>query len=165
MNANKKYKMHKFGHDCYLLGQDEFGTNYFLESAEFSCGWYWGGGYVESYTNNNNPARAKDIKSHQHFDGLFYSNPRECGFDAFKKMFVITPFTDSEIWKICELMKSFYTARNYSNMLYCGGAHYTTNPAAEIIKSESEYKRINNEVIPAIMNELYKILGGEEEKQ
>lgn len=160
LNGKNKYKMHKFNHDCYYLGQDENGTNYFLENATFDCGWYWGGGYVETYTNNRNPAIAKDISSHQHFDGLFFNNPRKNGFDAFKEFFKITPFSDKEIWTICELMKAFYTARNYSDMIYRGGAHYTNNPAAETIKNENEYKRLNEKVIPAIMDELYKILEG-----
>ena len=157
LDGTKKYTMEKFGKKCYLLGQDEDGTNYFLEAATWDCKWYWGGGYVETYTCNSNPVLSRDIDSHQHFDGLFF-NGRENGFDTFKKFFPVNPFTDSEIWKICELMKSFYTARKYSDMLHTGGAHYTSNPASDIIKSEDEYKRINEKVIPAIMSALYTIL-------
>ncbi len=161
MEANQKYKMHKFGKDCYLLGQDKNGENYFLEAATWDCGWYWSGGYIETYTNNENPLRAKDISSHQHFDSLFFKG-KKCAFDNFKEFFTVTPFTDKEIWTICELMKSFYIIRNYSDTLHRGGAHYTTNPASEVIKNEDEYKRINEKVIPEIMSELYKILEGEE---
>ena len=75
-----------------------------------------------------------------------------------KDFFKETPFTNDEIWEICELMKSFYIAREYSDMIYRGGAHYTSNPAKEIIKNETEYTRINKVVIPNIMTELYKIL-------
>lgn len=155
----KKYKMHKFGKDCYLLGQGHDGRKYFLEEATFACGWYWGGGYVETFTNNRNPLNAKDIWSHQHFDDLFF-NKRGGGtyFDRFNDFFYKTPFTHKEIWKICELMKSFYIARHYSDMLYTHGAHITTNPAKEAIGSEDEYKRINEVMIPAIMKELYDIL-------
>lgn len=160
----KKWVINKFGHTCYFLGRDKYGKNYFLQNAKFDCGWYWGGGYVETYTNNKNPERAKDIEMHTHFDSLFFNNPRKNAFNGFKEYFPETPFTDSEIWKICELMKAFYIARNYSDMLYTGGAHYTSNPAAEIIKSEIEYKRINETVIPEIMNELYKILGNTEKE-
>ena len=66
--------------------------------------------------------------------------------------------SDEEIWKIIELMKSFYISQEYSDMLYRGGAHYTSNPVTDIIKNEAEYKRINEKVIPEIMKELYKIL-------
>lgn len=157
----RKWVIRKFGYTCYFLGRDKYGKNHFLQNAKFDCGWYWGGGYIETYTNNKNPERAKDIATHTHFDILFLNNPCKNAFDSFKEYFPETPFTDSEIWKICELMKSFYIARNYSDMIYRGGAHYTSNPAAEIIKSEIEYKRINETVIPGIMKELYKILGNE----
>lgn len=160
MTGEKKYKMHKFGKDCYLLGQDYDGINYFLEAASWNCGWYWGGGYVETYTNNRNPICPKDIASHQHFDSMFL-NGNANGYDKFVGFFAKTPFTKNEIWKIMELMKSFYVARHYSDMLHTGGAHYTENPAKGKIQSKTEYDRINNKVIPSIMKELYLILGGE----
>lgn len=161
LNGKEKYFMKKFNKDCYFIGQDVNGTNYFLEGVTWDCDWYWGGGYIETYTNNNNPVVSRDIESHQHFDSLFFKGNKNA-YDAFKEFFPVNPFTDSEIWKICELMKSFYIAREYSDMISRGGAHYTSNPAAEIIKSSDEYERINKKVIPAIMKELYAILGGAE---
>lgn len=157
LSGTKKYSMEKFGKKCYLLGQDKKGTNYFLESATWDCDWYWDGGYVDTYTCNSNPVLSRDIDSHLYFDRLFFSGC-ECAFDKFKAFFLVNPFTESEIWEICELMKSFYTARKYSDMLHAGGARYTSNPAADIIKSEDEYKRINEKVIPEIMTALYGIL-------
>ena len=158
----KKVKSHAFKKDCYLLGETNDGTRYYLEQATFDCDWYWGGGYVETYTNNKCPHLSGDICSHQHFDSLFFRQPRMDGFTAFKEFFFETPFTNDEIWKIVELMKSFYIAREYSDMLHRGGAHYTENPAKDTIMNDAEYKRINEIVIPSIMKELYKILGGEE---
>ncbi len=95
----RKYVMHKFGKDCYLLGTDSDGIKYFLESGSFDCEWYWGFGYVETYTNNRIPHLSRDIASHQHFDGLFFNNPRKNGYDAFKEFFAETPLTNDEIWK------------------------------------------------------------------
>ena len=164
MEGNKKYKMNKFGKDCYFLGQDKDGTNYFLEAASWDCNWYWGGGYVETYTNNANPVCSRDIASHSHFDTMFLKGNMN-GYDAFKSFFAVTPFCNDEIWKIVELMKSFYTARHYSDMLNIGGAHYTANPAKESIQSMMEYKRINDVVIPAIMDNLYSILEGRENEE
>jgi hypothetical protein len=158
----KKRKSRAFGKDIYFLGCDSDGTRYWLEAACWDCEWYWGGGYVETYTNNSSPEKSRDIKSHQHFDGLFFKG-NKCGYDEFKTFFAAHPFTDSEVWKICELMRAFYIARHYSDMLHCGGAHYTTNPARDVIKSTEEYDRINKSVIPAIMEELYKILEGGEQ--
>lgn len=146
-----------FGKYVYLLGEDKYGIKYWMEEATWNCNWYYGGGYVETYTKNINPEYAIDINSHQHFDELFLNNSN-CAFDNFKKFFTETPFSDSEIWKIVELMNSFYIAKNYSDMLHRGGTNYTSNPTKDTIKNDSEYNRINKEVIPKIMNELYKIL-------
>ena len=154
----EKRVIHKFDHTCYLLGRDKDGRNHYLQKAEFDCDWYWGGGYIETYTDNENPELADDIETHTHFDSLFFNNPRKNAMDSFKEYFPETPFTDSEIWDICELMKTFYIAREYSDMLHLGGAHYTINKARKVIKNEAEYKRINETVIPEIMNELHKIL-------
>lgn len=155
----KKTKSHAFGKDVYLLGADSSGVYYWLEAASFACNWYWGGGYVESYTNNKCPNHSRDIKSHQHFDSLVLRG-KACCFDNFKALFVETPLSDREVWKLCELMQSFYTARKYSDMLYSKGAHITSNPIGDTISNSTEYKRINESVIPAIMREVYNILEG-----
>ena len=156
----KKVTFEKFGHKYYLLGTDKEGIKYYLEEASWDCDWYWGGGYVETFSNNRNPVCSRDIDSHHHFNYMFLTYNKN-GFDMFKDFFKETPFTDNEIWKICELMKSFYVAREYSDMIYRGGAHYTSNPAKETIMNEVEYNRINKVVIPSIMDELYKILSEE----
>ena len=145
----------------FLLGCDKDGTKYFLEEARFDCGWYWGIGYVETFTNNRNPALSKDISSHTHFDSLFL-NRNVISRDSFKALLPENPFTDNEVWKILELMGSAYIARHYSDMLHFGGAHYTSNPAKGIISCETEYKRINEDVIPTILAKLYEIIGEEE---
>jgi hypothetical protein len=71
----KKEQNFAFGKDVFLLGQDKEGIKYWLEAPKFDCGWYWGFGYVETYTNNDNPGKAKDINSHQHIDSSFIAPP------------------------------------------------------------------------------------------
>ena len=156
----KKRKTHAFGKDIYLLGEDKEGILYWLEEARWDCDWYWGLGYVETYTNNKNPSISRDINTHQHFDRLFLNGP-SCGFDNFKNYLIETPFNDSELWKIMEIMKTLYTLREYSDTLNRGGSHYTSNPCKDIIKNDDEYNRINKVVIPALNKELYKILNEE----
>lgn len=119
------------GKKYFLLGQDHEGIKYYLENAHFDCDWF-------------------DSK-------VFGKN--KCCFDVFKELFPVNPFTDNEIWNICELMKSAYTARHYSDMLHTGGAHITTNKAKDKIRNDKEYKRINEITIPAILDELYSIMG------
>ena len=157
----EKKKSHAFGKDIYLLGRDVHGTNYWLEKASWDCGWYWGFGYVETYTNNRIPGKSKDISSHQHFNGLFF-NLNKLSYDVFKEFFVETPLSNDEIWELLELMRSFYTAREYADMLHVGGSHFTTNPCKEIIQDLGEYDRINKVVIPAICEAVYDLLGGVE---
>ena len=157
----KKQKTQAFGKTIYLLGKDLEGTQYYLEKPRFECGWYWGAGYVETYTNNKYPTMSRDIKSHQHFDTLFFKGPSH-DFDNFKSFFVETPLNDKEIWKLMEIMKSIYTIKEYGELIYCGGAHYTSNPCGDIIKDDTEYKRINEVVMPALIDALDKILSEEE---
>ena len=157
----EKKKSHAFGKDIYLLGADKEGTLYWLESGSWDCDWYWGFGYVETYTNNRNPERAKDISSHQHFDGLFFKGKKNA-HDLYEEFFENIPLTDKELWTLCELMYSFYKARAYADMIHRGGANYTTNPCKEVIQNDNEWLRINREVIPAIMNAVYELLSPEE---
>ena len=157
IEANKKHKSRAFGKDIYFIGQDRNGINYWLEQATWDCEWFWGFGYIESYTNNNNPSRAWDISSHSNFGGLNRYNNKNL-YDAFKEKFVNTPLSDKELWMLCELMKSYYTLREYSDMLHVGGSHYTTNPCSELIKNNEEYDRINKIVIPAICEQVYELL-------
>lgn len=152
----EKEKSKAFGKDIYLLGADEEGTRYWLEEATFDCDWYWGFGYIETYTNNKNPGLARDINSHEHYDSKIL---KEGVFpEDFRKIFIDTPLTDNEIWKLNELMKSFYTIREYMDTIYRGSAHITNNPCQEIIKNEKEWLRLKNEVLPSIFKEVYNLL-------
>lgn len=155
----EKRKTRAFGKDIYFLGRDSEGVAHWLEAGSWDCGWYWGFGYVETYTNNEHPERSRDISSHTHFDGLKQNGGNM--FDNFKEKFVDTPLNDSEIWKLCELMETFYISNKYARALHCGGAHYTENPAKETIKNDTEYERINKKVIPEIMDQVYKLLSPE----
>lgn len=152
----KKKTINKFG-EHYLLGVDENGTFYYLEKESWDCGWYWGLGYVHTFTNNKAPQLSRDIASHQHFDGLFFRGTRN-GYDTFKEFFVDTPLSDKEIWTLLELMKTAYTLKESAEVFGRGGSHYTTNPCADVIKSEEYVAKINSEMIPAIMDEVRKIL-------
>ncbi len=145
-----------YGKEYYLLGKDSEGINYYLEEASWDCGWHWGFGCVKTFTNNNSPKNSKDIRNHQNFDMMFLNTN---GYDAFKKFFKETPVNNNELWKLVELMESFYVTRNYSDFIHRGSAGYSSNPVEDSIKNEEEYNRINKTVIPNIISEVYKILG------
>jgi hypothetical protein len=160
-----------FGKQIFLLGRDKEGTNYWLEKAQFSCGWYWGFGYVETYTNNKNPHLSKDIQSHSHIDSSFmgsmekYDSEKQCFvkaeyvhniFDA--PILVETTFTESEGWTLSELFKSFYHLKQSAELFHRGSSNLTTNPCSELIKNEEWEKQINHEILPLLFEKIYTIL-------
>lgn len=146
-----------FGKEIYLLGKDKDDILYWLEAPTWDCGWYWGCGYIATYTNNENPSIARDINSHQHFDGLFF-NKNKNGYDVFKDFFVESSISDKEIWLLMELMKTIYTLKEAAEVLGRGGSHYTTNPCKEIISNKGETIRINEVILPALFKEVKNLL-------
>lgn len=151
----QKVKSHAFGKDTYLLGKGKDGAYYWLEAATWDCGWYWGLGYVETYTSPLNPAASRDILSHQHFSELFLEGK---SYNEFVEFFEEATLTDKEIWVLLELMQSLCTARKYSDMLHTGGAHFTKNPCHGLIQCKAEYDRINTILIPAMLQKVYDLL-------
>ena len=145
-----------FGKKSWLLGQDEDGINYYLEEPSWDCGWYWGFGYVETYTNNRNPEKSKDISSHQHFNGLFFEGSQN-GYDMFKEFFVKTPLTDDEIWKLLDFMKTFYTLRETSELFGFGYSHYTEKSKLDDLKRDDLVKLINKDLLPKLFKEIESI--------
>jgi len=160
-----------FGKEIFLLGRGEDGTNYWLEKASWDCGWYWGFGYVETYTNNKNPHLSKDIQSHTHIDSSFMGQMKE--YDFQKKctinteyvhnifdapLLAETTFTEKEGWQLSELFKSFYSLKECAGIFGKGGCNVTTNPCSELIKNEDWAKHINHEILPLIFEKIYTIL-------
>lgn len=171
----KKEKSHRFRKDVYLLGCDKDGTKYWLEAPEWDCGWYWGFGYVETYTNNNYPDRSRDINSHQHIKNSFmgeseyYNSEKQCFvkgeyihniFDS-PKLFSTT-FTESEGWKLSELFKQFYLLKEMAEFCHeeLPGCNVTTSPVNHgDLKDWNE--KINKIMIPAITAKIIEILSPE----
>ena len=149
------------GKKYYLLGVDKYGNKRWLEEAHWDCDWYWGFGYVETFTNNPRPELSVDISEHTHFDSLFLS---KCtALDSWKSLFKDSVLSENEIWQLLELMQTFYTAKSWATTVYLGGSHYTTNCLSDVIKDDKEYNRINKVVIPAIINKVYDLLSPDKE--
>lgn len=159
----KKDIRRAFRKEVYLLGKKD-NTNYWLEAPSWSCGWYWSCGYVETYTNNRYPDRAKDIISHQHFNGLFF-NKNKNGYDAFLEFFDEIVLEKNEVWTFIELMKTIYILKETAEVLSRGGSHYATNPCKKIIINNEEVKRINEVVLPALFKEVKILLTGVNDKE
>ena len=147
--------IHVFGNDYYLLGIDPDGIKYYLARPSFDCGWYWGGLYVETFSNNRVPEKSRDIESHLHFDSLFLQK-----YDCFNDFFVSTPLEESERYKLFELAKTFYTLRQYADLVYRGNSNIAKNSCYDLIKNEDRYKEVVEKLLPAVISEIINLLGG-----
>ena len=126
-----------------LMGKNSDGKNEYLAEPSWDCGWYWGFGYLQN----------KDI--HHHVDML---NKDKNMYDALIEYYGDSlTLKDNELWVFCELMKTFYTLKDTAEVLGRGGSHYTTNPIAKLIINKDETKRINEIVLPALFDEIYKL--------
>lgn len=161
----KKQTTIAFRKKIYLLGADAEGTKYWLEAPSWDCDWYWGFGYIETYTNNNCPEKARDIHSHQHFDSLFLNKPRVSAFDAFKEFFKETTLNDNEIWTLIDYMSSFYTLKKAAATLGRGYSHITEKAKLEEAKNIEMAKEINEKILPAIFKQIDIMLSGSKEEE
>lgn len=130
----------------YFLGKNE-GDSIYLSAPSWDCSWYWGFGYI----GNKN--------CHYHLNGLNrYENINF--YDAIKKHFgdTLVIKNDSDLWVFCELVLTAYSLKETAEVLGRGGSHMTTNPLAELIKNETEVKRINEVLLPAIFDSINDIL-------
>lgn len=146
-----------FNKKIFLLGQDKEGTNYWLEAPSWDCGWYWGFGYIETYTNNRRPNIAKDISSHSHFDSMFMNGPGNTS-DQFKNFFVKTTLTDNEIWELCDYMKTFYTLKTVAELFGRGYSYYTARAKVDGLIQLEQVDQINKVHLPEIFQRIEKLL-------
>lgn len=152
----KKKTFNWHGKTYFLLGKDKSGEMYYLEKEHFDCGWYWGFGYVETFTNKTNPECSRDIESHQHLNGLIFDGPENC-YDQFKKLFVETPLSDKELWSFLELAKTIYLLKDYQELTYSGNVNISGNVCHDLLKSEEDYKKTDDK-LKALFVELNKLL-------
>lgn len=125
------------------IGSDSDGAREYLAEPSWDCDWYWGFGYLQN----------KNI--HHHVDTL---NKNKNLYDALTEYYGDTlVLKEKDLWTFCELMSTFYALKETAEVLGRGGAHYTTNPCAEIITNKEEAKRINDVVMPALFDTIYKL--------
>lgn len=157
----KKEIKERFGKKYYLLGVNQDNEKVWLEQGHFDCDWYWGVGYVEIFNKYYT-----DIEMHSHFDSMFLQkNIYNSYIDYFKEI----TLQKNEVWQLLELMQTIYTLRKTSDMIHSKGSHITSNEKEkEIFNNEYYnilYKRINDEEIPALLKEVYALLGEESEEK
>ena len=151
---NKKI-INKFG-THYLLGEDKDGTRYWLEEPTFDCGWYWGLGYIHTFTNNRQPTRSADINSHEHFNSKFLDQ----GYDVYRTLFKKSTLTHEEIWRLMELMRTCYTLKAAAGLFEKGSSWITKNDCYDVVKDQKLYEEIVRVKLPAVISAVCNLLGG-----
>ena len=161
----KKQTTIAFNKKIYLLGTDAEGTKYWLEAPSWYCGLFWGFGYINAYTNNDYPSRARDLKSHYHFDDLFLNNSKVSAFDAFKEFFNETTLNKKEIGLFIYYMDFSYTLKRDAAALRAG--HFNIIKKANFSKAQSIEiaKEINEKMLPAIFKQIDILLSDTDEQQ
>lgn len=113
----------------------------YLRDFSWDCGWYWGGGYIGNRS------------LHHHFEGLNNGKNQNL-YDAYNEYFTHTKLTDSQIWRLCDLMVQFYAHRKSAECFQYGGHYSGGTTDAE---KNSEYAKginthIKNVIIPEVRN-------------
>lgn len=152
----EKKVINKFGVH-YLLGKDKRGQYVWLEKESWECGWYWGFGYLHTFTNNEHPACSRDIDSHFHFDSTFMKGP-EYAKKMFEEYFVETPLTDDEMWILCDYMMTFYTLKKTAELFRHGYSYQTSKAYIDKLKSEEQSDKINHEILPDLFKRIETLL-------
>ena len=151
----EKRKSFAFGKEVYLLVSDSDGVTYWLEAPSWDCDWYWGFGYIETYTNNTYPSCSRDIVSHQHAEKFF---SKWC-----EEILKEKTFSDDETWELCELFENFYTLRNLAETQKHEGkeGNYTERRHGfDYRKLLREDVDINRDCLPFVMAKIVSILSG-----
>ena len=151
----EKQKQHVFGKDVYLLGSDEQDIYYWLEAPSWDYGWYWGFGYIETYTNNKNPSKSRDITSHQHANNFMSDWFTE--WNGSKPILKDKTFNDKEGWELCELFEQFYFLKDAAKNFKRGKCHIANTILPTWEKPELT-KEINEILIPHITKRILEIL-------
>ena len=133
----------------YRLGKID-GENHYLRKPSWDCGWYWAVGYM----GNKN--------CHYHMDGFAREHNmhlRDALMETFGESLTIGP---RGLWTFTELMYTAYSLKEAAEVLGRGGSHTAKNPCADTIRNISEAERINSKVLPAIFDEMWKVLTDKE---
>ena len=152
----EKRIINKFGKH-YLLGINKDSEYVWLEKESWDCGWYWGFGYLHTFTNNRQPERSRDLSAHFHFDSTFLNGP-DCSKDMFKNYFTETVLTDDEMWILCDLMMTYYTLKKTAELFKHGYSYQTQKAKIEKVQSETHYDLVNKVWLPEVFKKIEQLL-------
>lgn len=139
-----------------LLGVNLWGQEIYLRRPSWDCDWYWGFGYVGN------------ADTHYHLDGLGNVDIGVARLNLYDQL--LTHFGEdvgavgemkkrNTLWTFCDVVQTVYALRKTAEVLGRGCSNYGTNPVTELIKNPAEVERINNVLIPRLIDEMYVALG------
>ncbi len=142
----------------YLLGADSGGIYYWLQSSSWDCGWYWGFGYIETYTNNKYPRLSRDIGSHQHATDFYpeWWGHNKAGYKP--SILAETTFSDHEGWLLSELFEQFYLLKDMAGFYARGNCNIASDAGNIAFVRPEMVTVINKEWIPDVVNKILTIL-------
>jgi len=155
MKTKRRYNKVFLG---YANGEQSINNRVYLSPPSWDCGWYWGFGYIGNKDMHYHIDGLKKHEKYNHDAGVWEYEFFNL-YDGIKKHFGNTlRVRPSDLWTLAELFETFYSLKDTAEVLGRGGSHLTANPCKDVIMNTDEVTRINNEVLPAIFDEIYKIL-------
>ena len=145
-----KKKVRAFGRNFYLLGVDKHGDSYYVGES-IRIGDWW---------------KMPDIivlEEDKDYKGLYKSNHSTIKFSKSFLKELKTPFDDDGIFLIGDAFEKLKAELEYALILDFANKGCSSKEFASKVANENELKRIFDVVIPATLDELYKILGGEDD--
>lgn len=140
----------------YLGKSSEYEGAVHLRCPSWDCGWYWGFGYIQRWNSIS-----RDIDFHSHLDSVLFHTDKNCLAalnTVFDKGFVLK--TDKKKFQFLDLVKTIYHFREMAEVYRHGGSFISGSPLGyDVVRNDDEYRRINYEVLPKLIDELYKLLG------
>ena len=126
-----------------LLGSNHIEGKIYLTKPEWQCDWHWSFGWIGS----------KNL--HTHLARLGSSNV----YDNIKEFIPNVKLSDTNLRKFCELAESIYTLKKSAELFHRGSNHFVYNTKyKEIMQNKERCEYINYVIIPALIDELYKVL-------
>lgn len=159
----KKKTVNWYGKNYYYLGKDANGKKYYLAHPSWDCDWYWGFGYITTFSNNNCPEKSMDLDSWSHFDNMFL-NKNKYGGDVFKEFFKEYTIKESQVYDLIDYMTSFYALREAAEILGRGYSNITERAKSSLLIDKDEVAKINDVMIPELEERIIKLLTGEDVK-
>jgi hypothetical protein len=158
--------------NAYFLGINQENERVYLRLPSFDCGWYWGCGYISTYSGYKNTEA--NFSMHTHFKG--YIIDKQEIYNSEKQTFVSgeykhhlnevlkeTVLNDSESWVLSELIETMELLKSMLEFHHIGGTHKTENPLKDLFKDIDKYKQICEVLLPKVFVEIDRILKSEKD--